>query len=50
MNESGEQSEDIAFYKDYFMMLDEKPADVYGKKSLIERIFRKIQNISGHLK
>ncbi len=42
--------EDIAFYKEYFIRLGEKNADVYGRKSLIERIFRKTQNILRYFK
>lgn len=43
-------SEDVAFYKEYFMRLDEKNADVYGRKSLLEGILRKAQSIVGNLK
>lgn len=35
-------SEDVAFYKDYFIRLDGKTTGVNSRKSLIERIFRKI--------
>lgn len=43
-------SEDVAFYKEYFIRLGEKNADVYSRKSLIERIFRKTQNILRYFK
>jgi hypothetical protein len=35
-------SEDVAFYKEYFIRLDEKTAGVNSRKSITERIFRKI--------
>lgn len=35
-------SEDVAFYKEYFIRLDEKTTGVNSRKSPIERIFRKI--------
>ena len=38
--------EDVAFYENYFMMLDEKPADVYYGKDLIEKMLRRIRNIT----
>jgi len=42
-------SEDVAFYREYFMRLDEKNTDVYGRGLLSGRIVRKIQNILRHL-
>ena len=38
-------SEDVVFYKEYFMSLGEENDDVHIRKPLIERIFGKIQNI-----
>lgn len=35
-------SEDVVFYKKYFIRLDEKTTGINRRKSLIERIFRKI--------
>lgn len=43
-------SEDVAVYKEYFMLLDEKKVDAFSNKSLLERILRKTQNILGRLK
>ena len=37
-------SEDVAFYKEYFIRLDEKTTGVNVRKSMTERIFRKILN------
>jgi len=41
-------TEDITCYREYFIRLDEKKADVYGRKSLLERILRKTQKILKH--
>ena len=37
-------SEDIAFYKEYFIGLDEKITVVNSRKALTERIFRKLSS------
>lgn len=37
-------SEDVAFYKEYFIRLDEKTTGGNSRKSLTERIFRKISS------
>jgi len=38
-------NEDVAFYKNYFMSPDEKPANVHDNKTLLERIFKKVRNM-----
>jgi len=41
-------SKDVAFYREYFMNLDDKDAGVYSKTALIERLFRKLLNLLRH--
>ncbi len=37
-------NEDVAFYKNYFMSLEEKPSNIYDDKPLVKKIFEKIRN------
>jgi len=36
--------EDVAFYKNYFVSLDEEPSKIHDNKIFLKRIFKKIRN------
>jgi len=43
-------NEDVAFYREYFMRLEERSADINSRKFLLEKILRKTRSILRHLK